>query len=626
MNDNFDFKLISKFFGYNSASDRTTLPPGWLVRGSKNVYKKISGTIAARFGLKRRGTADATLAGIVSTDDWNTSLGATRVLRVVNYGAGSAKLQVESNIADGSTLVWYDLMTGLSLTRFVFDAWWNNTLKKDELLFVKGDSNIHMWHGGIGNISSSTANTIVLTDTVASQGFNTASGNVTVNGNTYAYTGSSASTLTGVSPDPTGEALGSVALSAVVTTANTPSSTFTNDYIKIPGVGASNTNQVFVGSYTSRLNYISNQSDYTDYVVPSPRTPGSPELLTLGDVGKGIGVRGGQVHIGFGTSSFAVPTFTAVTVGTVLTEQTSVNVISTSDLSAPLAHEFIDTVGNDLVYIAQDNQLKKLGDIKQYADSKIPSLSQQVFTEFSDEDFTGGHLRAVGDFIRITAPISGRDWMLQTRESLAENGDLVSERIWHPPQIRNISRFAVISGIEYGHSNANPQIYQIEDTNQWHDDSPSDEAIAYTCVMRTPYFSKAQRMGLERFSMTAFEGYMTQGTNLYAVVFSDYQGSTALQTLDINTDAKPAKFYSSNNPVSLGDSGLGDNPLGDGIVEDPNDQELLPKFRAIRDINPNDCFEYELAVTSIDPDSRWEILALGANAVDAPQQPVFLRK
>lgn len=626
MNDNYDFKLDSQFFGYNSASDRTKLPSGWLVRGSKNVYKKVSGTVAARFGLKRRGVADATLAGVVSSDEWNTSLGATRVLRVVNYGAATGKLQVESDIADGSTLLWYDLMTGLSLTRFVFDAWWNDTLKKDELLFVKGDSNIHMWQGGISLLDSTTVNTIVLTDTVASQGFDTSSGSVTVNGNAYAYTGSSASTLTGVSPDPSGEAMGSVVLSAVVTTANTPNSAFTNDYIRVPGVGASNANQVFVGSYTSRLTYISDQDDYTDYTVPSPRIPGSPEILTLGDVGKGIGVRGGQIHIGFGTSSWAVPTFTAVTVGTTLTEQTSVNVISMSDLAAPLAHEFIDTAGNDLVYLSQDNQLRKLGDIKQYIDSKIPVLSQQVFTEFSDEDFTGGALRAVGDFIRITAPVSGRDWMLQTRESLGETGDLISERIWHPPQIRNISRFAVIDGIEYGHSNANPQIYQIDNTDQWHDDSPQDEPLPYTCVMRMAYRSNGLRQGLEQFSMAYYEGYMTQGTSLTGIIFSDYQGSTALQTFPINSEEKPAKFFSSNNPVSLGDSALGDNPLGDGIVEDSNDQELLPKFRAIRDINPNNCFEYELAITSIDPDSRWEILSLGVNAVKAKQSPTFLRR
>jgi hypothetical protein len=38
---NFDFKLVDSFLGYNSASDKTKVRPGTLIRGSKNVYKKL---------------------------------------------------------------------------------------------------------------------------------------------------------------------------------------------------------------------------------------------------------------------------------------------------------------------------------------------------------------------------------------------------------------------------------------------------------------------------------------------------------------------------------------------------------------------------------------------------------
>ena len=71
---------------------------------------------------------------------------------------------------------------------------------------------------------------------------------------------------------------------------------------------------------------------------------------------------------------------------------------------------------------------------------------------------------------------------------------------------------------------------------------------------------------------------------------------------------------------------MGDNPLGDGLTPESNDQELLPKFVVIRDVNPVNCFEYELEVYSTDPDSRWEILSLGVNITLAEQQAVFIRK
>lgn len=617
MQDNFLFFLSSGFKGYNSTIDRTILEAPYLVRGSKNVYKKDSNTISVRFGLKRRGSADSTNAGVKSSYEWSTSLGATRVLRVCN-----GKLQVESDILIAETYVWYDLMTGLSLDRFVFDTWWNDGLKKDELIFVKGDNNLQMWQGGIGVLSSTTMTTIVLTDSIALQGFSTGTGTVLVNGNSYAYTGSSGSMFTGVSPDPSGEAVNSVVISGITTTATSPDSSFINDFIKTIN------NRLHVGSYTSRLIYISSQDDYTNFTVPATRVPGDPELLTLDNTGKGISVRNGNAHIFAGTSDLYEITYTPITVGAVLTEQTKVDKKPTAFLSAALAHEFIDNVGNDVVYLAQDQQVRVVGTFRNLNQTKYPSLSQAVRTEFGEEDFTGGHLRCIGDFIRISAPVNGRDWYHESKESIDAQGNIVSDKMWHPPQVRNISRFAVIDGIEYGHSNANPQIYQIDDTEQWHDDSPADEALSYTCTMRISYRNNGgdKRSSLVNFDKVFYEGYMTQGTILYGNVYDDYQGATDFSNYEINSNSKPAKFFIASNAPSLGTSSLGDNPLGDGLTPEANDQELLPKFRAIRTVAIKDCFEYELEVYSLDADSRWEMLCMGVNAKQSVNQPMFLIK
>lgn len=711
----FLFDIVSTFPGYNSANDKTNLAKGWLTRGSVNVYKKQSGTIAVRPGLKRRGSADSTIAGVDSSYEWETSLGATRVLRVAN-----SKLQVESDIVTSGTYLWYDLMTGLTLSRFVFDPWWNNTLEKDQIIFVKGDTNLHMWHGGIGVIASTTqiiteagdaanqlsvwsfigmttansnvfvlyytladvagtrtvnvykdsaglnlvatgslvgngiitlaasggsgltgsvtvayttddtttsantlttTGTIVLTATVDSQGFNATSGSVVVNGTTYTYSGSSASTLTGVAADPTGEANGSVVVSAIVTTATSPAATFTNDFIKVI------INRLHVGSYTSRLIYISDDSDYTSFSVPGTRAPGDPELLTLDNTAKGIGVRNGSAHIAAGTSDWYVITYTPLTVGSTLTEQTKMDKKSSATLQAALGHEFIGSVGDDLIFLDQGNQVRVFGTFRNLAQSQYPTLSLAIQEELADVDFTGGHLRCVGDVIYITAPITGVDYMHQTDQYIDEMGNITAQRFWQPPQVRNISRIAVIDGVVYGHSNANPQIYQLWNTLQWHDDSPTDEPLSYVCVMKTSYRSN-KRYDLISFDKTYFEGYMTEGSNVYGQVAFDYQGATSLQEIVLNCidPVSPAIFFSGVAAYSLGEAALGANPLAGVITAEEADQELVSKFRTMPSVSVADCYEFQLIVYSVDADSRWEILAQGANVGLAPEDSAVLTK
>jgi len=632
--DNFEMDLQTDFKGYNSSRDKTNLDGGFLVRGSQNVYKKLSGTVASRPGLLRRGSIDATTAGVVSSYEWYTSLGATYPIRVCNN-----KLQVESDVLIDGTYVWYDLLEtstltspATTLTRFVFDAWWDNTEKKDRLLMVRGDDKILHWSGGITSVASGTVNTITKTsaDTTWGQdGFATNTGaekKIVISGVEYTYTGGeSTTTLTGVTPDASGIVAGSVAIQSVIVTDNKPVDGNENDFIKVIG------SQLYVGSYTSRLVYVSSDSDFTDYTADTGF--GDPTLLTLDNTAKGIAARNGNAWISAGTSDWYEVVFSNIQVSSGATAERNVKVDKkpVSFLSAAYAHEFIDNVGNDIVYLSQDQQLRVIGSFRNIFTTKYPTLSQAVYDEFEQEDFTGGHLRAIGDFIYITAPNNGRDWMHQTRESVDVNGNITAERLWHPPQIRNISRFAVIDGVTYGHSNANPQIYQVWDTAQWHDDSPSDEPLPYDCVMRMAYRhlgskSGARRQGLLAFDKAYFEGYVANGVNLNANIYIDYQGSTSLQQVNINSVDDPVTFFTSNSELSIGNSSLGENPLGDGITSETSDQELLPKFRAICGVNPTDCFEYALEVVSNDPDSRWEIISLGTNPQVQEMSATFIRK
>lgn len=602
----FEIKIVKDFAGYISSADKTNLEPNIIVRGSKNVYKKLSGTWANRPGLKRRGTADSTEADIKSAYVWYTSLAKTIPLRVCN-----SKLQFESDIVTTGTYVWYDLMTSLTLTRFVFDTWWDNTGKKDKLLYVIGDSNIYSWEGGIAKFVStgSNATTLTLDRTAASAGFNTSSGTVIIDGTEYTYTGSSGSTLTGSGWDFTGKTTNMVVYSKPVTNTNKPASTFTNDFIKV------NNNQVYCGSYTSRLVYVSTQSDFTDYsTAATPRAVGNYFLLTLDSTPTGFAVRQGNMHIGAGTSDWYIIKLVQTTVAAAITETVTVEKKRVAHLQAPLAHEFIDVVGDTIIYLSQDQQLRTYGDFRNIFQPTFPCLSQAVFTELSEEDFTGGALKALGDFIYITAPVNGKVYLHQTRLAVDAVGNVTAERLWHPYQVWNATRIDEIDGVVYAFSNANPQVYQVWDTLQWHDDSPSDEPIPYDSVLRFAYNSHGRRQGLISFDKLFTEGYISQGTELNAYVLYEYQGSGGMTNPTINSVATPTTFFIGSIAPAIGDAPIGDNPLGDGLTEESADQELLPKFKSIKSLSLTNCSEYQIVYYSSVVDSRWEVLAYGTNA------------
>jgi hypothetical protein len=160
--DNWDFLLWGQrtereFRGYVSSIDPTTAALGMLIGGSQNTYKSLLGTIKNRNGLKRRGPADETEAGVISSFEWQTSLGATRVLRAAN-----GKLQVELEV--NGVIEYFNLLTGLTdeQMQFSFAPWYSEDLGKDELILVNGGQELNMWPGGIAAIVEGNADTGII--------------------------------------------------------------------------------------------------------------------------------------------------------------------------------------------------------------------------------------------------------------------------------------------------------------------------------------------------------------------------------------------------------------------------------------------------------------------------------
>lgn len=773
--------------------------PGVLIGGSVNTFKTLAESVFVRPGLKRRGVADADNAGVTSSYEWETSYGALRVLRVIeDLSTGLSKLQVESNLQDGQTYLWYDLMTDQTSGRFVFDTVWVKTLLRDELIFVRGGPDLCYWGGGVGSIDTSTVDTLTLHQDVQFAGFLQGGGTLIINGNTYTYTGaayipniiythadtnevmtfgtggagfgnymsqmittgpnstgivlvdilvnflsdypipivftcyvcednagvpgailatstvgtasvgspgtspfhfivnmvSTPSTnyhlvfttnansnfiqlytgntpavgtaysadfivwtphdgylyatvtenigtsfeLTGVSPDPTGEPANSVVVAVPVISANTPNQDNSNDFLKTIN------NQVHVGSYLSQQIYISSETNFLNFTVPLPRRAGEPDIIVIDSLARGITVQKGASDI----SGNAVVAgglgdwYTIVrAVSTNLFEQSNgsvsilrtedVNVVrtQTADLSTALAHEFIDQIGNNIVYLDQNNQLREFGIVRNVTNPVLPLLSLDLYTELKGRDFTGGALRVVsheGDTtIYLTAPNEGIDYMYQVRNQIDKVGNAVAERLWQPPQIRGLSRIAVIEGVEYGHSATHPQLYQLWNTDQYYDDGDEDgDQLPYACHAVFSYMSLGKTLQMN-FDKEYFEGYMSRGSEVYASTYMEYQGAKGIQVSTINKPIDPgkkfAKFYGATDCPVPGESILGNIEIGDGILPPSTGNTPLPKFRAIRRVKSKDVFEAAIDVWSESVDSNWGLLLVGANLQPAKRQP-----
>lgn len=712
--DNFDFALFgtntkAPFRGYVSAIDPTIVGAGALIGGAHNCYKRISEDIFIRPGLKRRGTPDATLAGVVSSFDFYTSQDTLLLLRVIEDSmTGLSKLQVESDLADGSTLVWYDLMTGQTNGRYVFDTWWDADAQKSVLLFVHGGPELDSWSGATGKVAatsnttglvntailnaagsgytvgdvltlaggtgatikvltiggsgqinsftlltpgsgystgtnvsatggSGTAgtvditvvnNSITLASSPAQAGFPTA-GSVIINGTTYTYANTFGNEFIGIGSNPTGEAVGSVVIDIVVVHTPAELANNANDFLKVIA------NQVNVGSYSSQFIYVSSNTSFTDYTVPAVRAPGDPDLLVLGSLGRGITVQKGSTDqsgnavIGGGLGDWYTILRSNVTVGDTLTEQVDVIQTQTADLSGPLAHEFIDLIGDTIIYLDQNNQLRQFGLIRNIVSPVFPLLSLDVFTELKGRNFTGGAMRVIEDegdtTVYITCPVEGIDYMYQVREHLDAVGNVQTERLWQPPQIRGISRLSIVDGVTYGYSATNPQMYQLWETDQYYDDGPfQDEQLPYACHMIFGYLTLGRTLQMN-FDKLYFEGHMSRGSEVYCSTYLEYQGSKNILTSTINKPISPnkklAQFFGAVYCPVPGESILGDIEIGDGILPPQNLSTPVPKFRAMRRIVVSNVFEAALDVWSESLDAEWGLLLVGANLQPAKGQP-----
>lgn len=162
-----DFSLVDSFkWGYRNREDVTNLPPGVLIKGSKNVLTNISDRVQIRQGYQLDGAVSSVAAPVANSFDWLTRGNGSRNVRVggLTSAGNDGKLQYRY-VDSADAISWRDLATGLTTVAYNFTTFWNTTESLREMLYVNGTSNIFKWNGATAEVLSATATTITKTGT-----------------------------------------------------------------------------------------------------------------------------------------------------------------------------------------------------------------------------------------------------------------------------------------------------------------------------------------------------------------------------------------------------------------------------------------------------------------------------
>ncbi len=583
------YSINSVFSGFRAKEDVTNLPPGVMVDGSQNVLTNGGERVAARQGYTLFGQSNAALTGVQSSYDWLDRFnGEERHLR--SY---TGELEYLFEASDGS-ITWRRLANGFGdNVSFNFDTFWNNTEKIDLLLFVNGTNNVYEWSGGVTTFASATANTITKqgTFTWAQEGFyTTGTRSVIINGTTYAYTGGEGTTtLTGVSPDPTGGAYsaGEVIHQAIRTTAMSsftsgPSATYLVSLIQTLQ------NHVYYGSFVDRFMYFSKSIDYKDLSFATPRIATDGGTFTLDSPPKAMKVEEEFMYVSGGMNDWFKVIFTES--ADTVNQSVSIQKLKTTVQQATQSQAFTTKDKNSVVFLSQEPTITTLGRVQLVQTPQNVDLSDPIKNDMNSYNFTGGSILYFQNFLYVAVPAEGLFRMFN-----------IQKQWWEAPQTGQFSRFAIIDGELYAHSSEVPETYKLFT-------GATDNGAPIECMAAFSYQNFGDRANTKIFNRCYIEGYISSNTILTLRVLYDYKGATGVSTYLINGSDRDILFVPADDG-SLGKHSLGKASLAGRELTD--DTALPPKFRVYPWFNELDFYEMQFQFESNQEDADWELIAIG---------------
>lgn len=591
------WQIRSEFLGYVNKKDKTNLPPGHLIAGSKNVLSTDNDLIATRKGYTLLGAANSALTEIQSSFEWVSSTGDELVLR-----------SYDDELEFLYSTTWTKLADSWTAVDFQYAAFYDTTEKQDIILFVNGDAKIYSWSGGVTTYASctSTPNTItkqgttswkeerfLTTDTYGTRKIRML--NSTDTWVEFGYTGGeTTTTLTGVTPDPTGSTftVGATVTQVVGSNTNTPASGLKNDLIAVLN------NQVYIASLTTNQVYVSTVNNATTYTYTTPRIVGEGMLLTLDAATTALVPQEEFMYISAGKDFWYQ---TKRELSSDLTAETlTVIRLKTGSMQGAKSQSGVDTFKGYVAFITNEPTLDFLGRIENIENPQSRPLSDPIKTDFDSYTFTNAHVKYWRNNIYIALPAQSL--------LLIYN---ISKGYWEAPQVLPAGRLAIINSWLYLHSNSVPETYKLFD-------GYNDNANAMEAIARFSYENYGERAKEKTFTEWFSEFYISSNTELTRKTYFEYQGAESVETETYKGTDKYAIIDTSGG--GLGKENLGKKKLaGDASTDD------LKKYRKIDTKTERDCFEYCPEYSSNGIDYRWHILAFGANVELSENEPIFIK-
>lgn len=592
------YEYIKEFKGYVTKPDPTNTDERYLTKGSFNVFINDNEKVAGRKGYSLFGGASTDRNSVESEFVWETSSGTELLMRGVN---NSLELYHEA------TQAWVVLKSGFSTAEFGFPSSartgvWSTTEGMDLLPFVAKDSTLYMWSGLVTELASTTSNSITKTGTATwaeARALTSGTRKVLINGTEYTYTGGeNSTTLTGVTPDPSGEAAGSIVTQVIVENADTPGSGLTLDIIDILN------NQVYIGDYTSREVYISKNDSYTDFsTISTPRQPGQAALLTLDNAPVTFVVQEDKMYVSAGKSDWYETLFELQTTSSAIVESISIKKLKSAPQQGAKEKDLVANIKNSVVFISNEPTLEELGRVENIVTPQSKPLSDPIKPDFDAYDFTGGDIKYWKNQVVIAVP--------------AENLLLIYDIAngwWQPPFQMPIKKLSIYQGKLIGHSKTVSESYELFTTT-------SDLGNIINMQAVFAYRDFDDRAQMKTFDEYYTEGYISGNTELTLTLQYDYEGGTSESEFTI--DGSDESILSGKGV----NGGLGSLPLGQATLGSSTETPIdLKKFRQINGTRAVDFHEVRAIYSTTNDNAQFEILAHGPQVSMSQNQNNHIRK
>ncbi len=458
--------------------------------------------------------------------------------------------------------------------------------------------------------------TISGTDSVIDSGFYaTTNLNIVINGTTYAYLSAVGNSFVGITPSAVGEVAGSVIHQAVVTTPNSSmtgiTATFKNGLIAVMN------NQVFIGSLTSSVMWLSKVNSYTDYSTSSTRQVGEGGSLILDQNLVAFNIQGAQdqptMYVSAGTDFWYKITFTDLVSVVGPSGQTLGAVpIKTGKRQGAQSQAFVSNMKNNTISVSFEPTVDMIGVEEDFLTQvHTVNISDSIKLDLDGYDMTGGCIFYFQYYIYVAVPAEGL--------VLPYN---LSTEAWEPPQELPISRFYIVDGELYGHSYSTFESYKLF-TGYADRVYPGFTGFPIQANWVFSYQNYGDRASLKSATQLYVEGYINQNTVLGAQITYEIDGCATVKDFEI--DGSNRKIVCIPSELgSLGKESLGKSKLGGaGSI---SLYGLPPKFRVINTFTNTDFFECSISFSVLGTDNRAEILAFGLSVSKSTQQPITIKQ